>query len=727
MTTAARRASRAHVQVRERAANAFARRRVRDAVALLLFAAFTALWFNRLLLHAGSAVLYGPNDESYGIRQYWGAEFLHLNPFTETRDPLNGAPEGLPIATAVQVANFMIPATIWTLHYVVGFTAASNIYLLGGLVLTGFSAYLLLERLGLHPVAAFYAAYAFTFNPWMLTRAGAGHSGFMQAWIFPLLVAAMLYVHRRRTVVAAILVGLVLALAFYDNSYYGLMAGLVFAIFWIVDFARQPGWHDRLWSFTLMDVAFVTAVVAFIPALVAWLSNRRAISAGVSNPVQEVQSLGATTQAYLFPPARNPVLGRITTHFYPEAVSKWSENTLYLGWSLIAIGIVGAVLVLRRHPITIATPTRRYFLVAVAILVPAAFLMSLQRETTWFGLTIPMPSYVLTEFTTFWRVFARFALLVTFGLAVLAGVALTAALARGRIGVALTAAAFALLVFEYCQGILPIYRLDPAPYSTWLARQPPGIVANYPMPTDSDAAIKLLARTYYQQVYNHHAQFMLFGGGYGGTREDAIRVLVRYVTDPVTPGVLKAEGVRYILLHDDVYREEGVTPPPVPTGFHLVARVGGNVRVLALDAGVQPADISAVLEQNAAAIGAAQSLPTPRVQIAGRDVGSGAAAIDGSARVDLTWDDVRLRRATLIVQARSVGQTRTLELRGDDGHVYGSWPIGTAKTQVSFGPLPLAGSTSVHFTLTTSPAGQMRIVSVQPQPLADFSVSIRDW
>ena len=85
-------------------------------------------------------------------------------------------------------------------------------------------------------------------------------------------------------------------------------------------------------------------------------------------------------------------------------------------------------------------------------------------------------------------------------------------------------------------------------------------------------------------------------------------MLIRYVTDPNAPGMLKANGVKYVLLHDDVYRKAGEEPPPVPKGFHLVAKIPGNVRALEIDDDVQPVDIEQTLEQNAAAIAQVQGL-----------------------------------------------------------------------------------------------------------------------
>ena len=111
-----------------------------DLYAFLFFAGITMLWFHELFADIGNSVLVGPNDASYGIRAYWGASHAGENPFTFTRDALNGAPEGMPWSRAVQYANALIPGSIWLLHYPFGFAAASNIYLLLGFVLTGFSS-----------------------------------------------------------------------------------------------------------------------------------------------------------------------------------------------------------------------------------------------------------------------------------------------------------------------------------------------------------------------------------------------------------------------------------------------------------------------------------------------------------------------------------------------------------------------------------------------------------
>ncbi len=222
---------------------------------------------------------------------------------------------------------------------------------------------------------------------------------------------------------------------------------------------------------------------------------------------------------------------------------------------------------------------------------------------------------------------------------------------------------------------------------------------------------------------------MPFGSGYGGTREDAIRVLSRYVDDPLTPGILKAEGVRYILLHDGVYREQGVDPPGVPPDFRFVTQLPGDVRVLALKPSVVAVDLPTVLEQNAASIALTQGLEAPTLDMQGllsappRENETWSALV-APAQLVLTSSDLRLRRVNLLIRAQSFGERRALQVVAADGTVVSQVELETSVTTVVI-PVPIDGTTTT-FTLRSDPQGRVEFAPIQVQPLSDFSRSLRD-
>src|SRR5262249_11888610 len=167
--------------------------------------------------------------------------------------------------------------------------------------------------------------------------------------------------------------------------------------------------------------------------------------------------------------------------------------------SLVALAIVGFVLVLRRNALTTRTPLLRYFLVCITVLLPVAFIWSMKAKTSILGVDVPMPSYFAGHITTFWRVYARFGVLVLFACGVLAALVIPWLLRLRRPwATGLVVLAFAAIFVEHAVSIPTIYKLTPPPaWAQWLKQQPFGSVANYPLPTDKPQALKLLAESYY--------------------------------------------------------------------------------------------------------------------------------------------------------------------------------------------------------------------------------------
>jgi hypothetical protein len=263
-------------------------------------------------------------------------------------------------------------------------------------------------------------------------------------------------------------------------------------------------------------------------------------------------------------------------------------------------------------------------------------------------------------------------------------------------------------------------------YDTWLAKQPFGIVAHYPLPTDQPAAIHLGEREVFYQMYSHQPLYNIFGAGIGETREDAIRIMSRYVTDPQTPGILAAEHVRYVVLHDDVYREEDADPPKLsPVDFTLVQRFP-NVRIFRVNSSVPPANLTSLLEENAASIALVQGLTPPTLEFGAGFLAEtgGSYSLSNSGVIEMRNGDVNTARAQILIHAHATGGDRTIQLLDAAGRVLGSGSVGSGDTQVVLGPFTVPQGAQ-RLTLRTQPSGgNVVITSIQSQPLADFSVSL---
>lgn len=701
-------------------------RRKRLLGAFVLFLLLTILWNLPIAVDPAHTVLRGPADGTLTIRGNWATEAAGKNPFTATRDNLNGAPEGIPYFNAVTWTAPVQGGVVLLLHYLFGWIAAWNLFLMLGFLLTGFLAFVLLDELGFHPLASLFGGYVLAFNPWMFERAWAGHAAFVHPWVFVLLLLTLLRMSRARSFASALIAGCAYGLTFLYAAYFGLLATVLVLAYFVYELIRVRGWAERLWTFSLSCGVFAGPIVFLSPGLVRYAADHHAISTSLSNATLEAQRLGADTLAYLMPDRGHPVLGALTRS-YGES-HNFSEGTLFFGWTTIVLALIGAVLVARKDAWTTTHPTRRRATVFAVVLVPLAYWASLKSVVHPLGVPVPTLSWFATHVTTYFRVYARFGILVGLGLVILAALTLDRIVRRSTRGPAIAIALLVVVAFELIPGRVTGWAATSPPvYDRWLATQPQGIVAHYPLPTDQSAAIHLGEREIYFQMFSKKPLFNIFGPGTGNTREDAIRILGRYVTDPLTPSILAAEHVRYVVLHDDVYREEKVTPPAAPKELRLIKRFP-DTRVYVLRSGTPPTDLDAVLEQNAVQIGLVQGLAAPRLiyESGFSSPGSNATqrTLHGIAELTLDNRDVNLKRVQIVLVAKGRSGPQLVTVTDAAGATLGNWTFGMQATQVTLGPFSIGqGRTTLKFAV--SGGGTISIEPPLVQPLADYSVSLR--
>lgn len=578
------------------------KRPLRIALLVLSAVAVTMVAYFPIVEHPNSTVLMAPGDESSSARDYWAAHSQHQNPFTLEHDSLFDAPDGRAVAPAVQIANALQPAVVLGVHNISGWLGAFNLFMLMGVAASLVATFLLLESFGFHLVACIGGAIAFGSSQWSVEQLLYGHVAFAQVWVFPLLLASMIWARRGRRI-RAIVPGLAYALAFYAFSYLGLLATLLVAIFLVAVIWENRGVSGDL---SRLGIGLVSACVGLMPAA---LATRIAPSSRIGlPPLSPGDFVGASLRDFFAPSSHHPIYGGLVRMVVGPHVG---ESVLFFGYVIMAFALL-ALVMLRCRRESLSLPVR-FSVVAI----PVAWLMSLPAREYVFGLWIPMPdpAEIVGGVVSWWRVYARLAAIAGLGLIILAAFALDK-LVRSRrpvlLAVAVTATlAIALEALPGAPVATARLRVDPA--TAWLRDHPGGIIATYPMQpgkSDRPAWDSLYWSSYYLQMYHHHPVFDVPRDTPAGTVHAVAAMLVSDLSAPETPSILRAEGVRYVVVHHDVYRDTGQTDPLIRSGFTRAARFGA-VDVLQVTA--RPADLRQVIANHETFLARAIAIGNPQL------------------------------------------------------------------------------------------------------------------
>ena len=671
-------------------------------------------------------------DGTGTVRDYWAAEAQGSNAFQLRRDELNGAPEGIPRAPAIAVANAVQPGVVLAIRSVTSWITAWNIFLLLGLAVTAATMFIFLERTGASLPAAVFGSYAFALSPFALEKAVSGQIGFVHAWVFPLVALAFLRLRDRPTIGNALIVGATAATAFYVHSYFGFIVLLELALLALMHLrepTEAPG--QRRQRLLLAATAFGTTIVALMPPLVLSILDRDKVDRLIVNTSEDFDRLGVAVPAYMLPWQRSPLFGDVTLSVWDPNTS--GEPSLFFGYVTLALAAAASIVALRR-------PDRRTFAVgAAAAFVLIGFLFSLPRTVELAGLSVPTPSFITSALFSFIRNYARFGVLVGFGLVTLAALALTQ-LSRFRWGGLAAVGATIVLLLEVAPvRVLDHFDANRAPaYATWLRDQPAGIVASYPTVTAEKPVIRVAETGFYDQTFHGKPLYGLWAGNVSGTREEAIRILSRNLEDPLTPAILAAEGVRYAVVHDDAYRDLGRVPPPAAKGMERAARFG-DVRVFVVTA--DPADLEGELERHRADIALVQGLEQPAFRYVSGFYdpepfnGTERRWLGAGGQFQLTRSRAGEGVFRLTGLAFSAHREHVVELLDRNDRVLARQTIPTSEVELDLGPFRLAKGRTTLFLRTDPPPEQLapgdsRVASIflsplSAQPLADYSSSLR--
>jgi hypothetical protein len=527
-------------------------RRIETALALAGYLGFalTVTW--PWVLHPRST-LYGVvgSDLTSGVAWYQQlADHRHL-PFLPGRIPDLNAPEGVEVTWVLELAGFGNALTRWVLSVALGSIAAHGIVAVLGFALSAFAMFLLVRWVTGHAGIAFVTGLPFGFWPFTYVT-GWTWPHYIHLWVFVLLIWRMHVVVERPTLRNGVFAGAAAVFAMTWIQYHLLIAGVLYAT--LAAIALAATWRKGRFKVQLQAQAVAALMVIVTAVTLLGLARLEDFEGVPARPESDAVLNSARPLMYLLPGPLHPLMGDSTGQWLAEKyvgpthdpTSTATYASIYLGVPLILVGLGGVVWTLRRiwrARVNGLAGWQTTAGVAAIVIGLVGLMFSAPPRVTLLGVAIPMPYAVVTEFTTVFRVAHRFAILVMLALCVVAALGLVAAL-RDRSRQVQAAVLIPLaLIFAVDLSGRPsprTTRVDPPPVYELLARQPAGIVAEYPLYAFT------ISESLFQDVHEHP----LFAGytpdGIGGQR----KIELQFLREKRTVPDLAAYGVRYVIVHD---------------------------------------------------------------------------------------------------------------------------------------------------------------------------------
>lgn len=381
--------------------------------------------------------------------------------------------------------------------------------------------------------AGLVAATAFTFCPYVSAR--TAHVQLLMILGFPLVMLAFHRTAAQPSVPRGVVLGASLAFSALACGYYGIFAGLMLAVAGLVA-ARLD---RRYWTALLAAVA--TSAILLGPVYVAFVRARAASGVPPLRWLPEhAREYSANLSAYL-------ASGAFAHSWWLDAlagVQMW-KDVLFPGIGVVLLAAMGV-------RAAWCTPHRRVVLI-YGLLAVTSFWASFGPDAGLYRLI-----YLLVPGTALIRAPARFAIVVTFALSVLAGFAVARFEHRWRW---LPALIVCLLVAELGvrtpQWGWPSWPLHVRPPLTaadrYLARLPTGVVLEFPFPYVRND-LHNHARAMFWSTYHWHPLVNGYSDLIPADFTD-MAVQIRNFPDGTTFELARQRHVRYVLWRIDRYDE----------------------------------------------------------------------------------------------------------------------------------------------------------------------------
>ncbi len=422
-----------HIRLNEifRAQRIFLRGTILEYLTVSLFFIILITIFTNFTILSGGHQLFieGAGDGTAG--------FLWLNYVDKDNSPLYqytdmvNYPVGEKLSSPLFISWSSLLFPLWVFSKLFSPIWALNIVTFFGFFSCAMTMYWLIKRLTGDISVAIFAGFAATFMPYHLIKSSS-HLAYIFSYIFILIFAAILGLMLKPTIMRATLVSLSIAIAYYTDGYYLLIASVFAAVLatgtLIYKFIERSPARDIIKLIKYYIFSLLVLAILSMPIIIVQLNSSSDISSSLSknraNIATEIQYYSAKYYDYLIPSANHPLLMHSEQYKvlnnYKDSRSNSSENTLYIGYVLIVLSIIGMVFVLyggisHNKSATLnklnKSIKRKYTLISVLFIITVItlILFTLSPKTNLFNYTLRTPSWFLIYLDiAYWRVMARF-------------------------------------------------------------------------------------------------------------------------------------------------------------------------------------------------------------------------------------------------------------------------------------------------------------------------------
>lgn len=554
-----------------------------------LFLVVTFIFLLPLLFQMRSAVYGLPGDTWSSMWWQWWKDYARENNLDFLKVSLVNAPFGLD-NTGFPFQVLQVLAYDY-LYKVAGPYLYRNILTLLSFFLSALFTYMLVHYLTRSRLAGVVSGVVFALSPYHLFHAYQHLDLANIQWI-PLFALSLvklvseveLYSDWKKLLKNAAFCTVSYALVVFENYYYGYMVAIFTLSFLLIYLIYRSTWKLPQYRGKEIAMALVLTLllvtIAVLPFVYGYVKTFAAQPEGISSQKPAVYSrvypqlffFSAHLKDYYLPPVDHPLWGggveRIVSKF--KDYDNLFENTLFLGYLPLLLTALALVRFWRggswRNSLdkksTPPDQNLRRWTFTFALLALMMVIFSAPPVSRFFGIPLYFPSHLLHKLFPMFRVYARFGMLVMLCVAVLAGIGLTYFLQRIRTAhhrSILVAIIIGVVMLEFAN--FPPYRTTRDPempeFYHWLASQPQDVVvAEYPLVSFEEP------QTYQYLSYQKFHQKRLFNGAVLGTVYDSIRKELVDISRPETVSILKSLGVRYVIIHKNLYLE-GPIPRPI--------------------------------------------------------------------------------------------------------------------------------------------------------------------